>query len=655
MAHIVLRDIDKAYAGAPVLTRVSLAVGHRERIGLVGRNGEGKTTLLRIMAGLEDADLGSVERAGGVRVGLLDQTRPLDFAGTLEQAMLAEFGELQDMEAELRALEECMADPRLPGARGRDPDALVRAYAGLTERFEVAGGYGYRTLAAQALTGLGFRQPDFARPVPEFSGGERVRGALARLLLAGPELLLLDEPTNHLDLAATEWLETFLGAYRGAVVIVSHDRYFLDRLANRMAELEGGRLRTYDGNYTDFIRQKEEELVRDAARARELRGKSEQLRAFVAKFSAGTRSVQAKSKAKMLRRVEMEAESLRRRSVGRPGFRFEARQASGREVLSVRDLSLSAGAGAPNGERRLFARLSFAVRAHDRLALVGPNGCGKTTLLRALLGQHEPDAGEIRWGHGVSAAYLRQDLGDLADDETVLDELIAASGMLPGEARDLLGSFQFRGDDVHKRIGDLSGGERCRLAMANMLVSGANVLVLDEPTNHLDITARAALEEALAAYAGTVVFVSHDRYFIDRVATSVLAFEAEGPSWHAGNFSSYRAARQQRLATPRAGEPATAGPVPAGRRAEGGRRNKGVPVEAAAQIAALMAERASLETEMARDRSAGRPRLARERLARYREIESLIRRLESGCGGPVDSDDGGRGGGAAGGRRMARR
>jgi len=613
MAHAVLRDISKAYAGVPVLTGVSLAIGHRERVGLVGRNGEGKTTLLRIIAGLETPDTGVVDKAGGVAIGLLDQNHPLAFDGTLEEAMLAEFAALSEMEDELRQLEACMADPDLPEARGRGLEGLTRAYGLLTERFEAAGGYDYRTRIAQALTGLGFRQGDFARPVDEFSGGERVRGALARLLLRGPELLLLDEPTNHLDLSATEWLEGFLATYQGAIVIVSHDRFFLDSLSTRVVEVEGGVIRSYDGNYTDFVRQKEEELLRDAVRGQQLRGKIEQLRGFVAKFSAGTRSVQAKSKAKMLARVEMEAQSLRRRSIDRPAFRFEVRQASGREVLHTRGLAASGGG------RQLFSGLDFAVRAGDRLALVGPNGCGKTTLLRALLGEYELDGGLVAWGHGVTAAYLQQDLGDLDDEVTVLDELVASSGMLPGEARDLLGGFQFRGDDVHKRIGDLSGGERCRLAMANILVSGANVLLLDEPTNHLDITARAALEDALGAYRGTVLFVSHDRYFIDRVAGALLVFEADGVRYHQGNFTSYR---QQRAAS-------SAGS--AGRRRAGGGTKAPAVMDAdiAAQIASLVAERSEIEREIARDRAAGRPRRSRDRLTRYREIETLIKRLES--------------------------
>jgi len=585
-----------------------MAVGHRERIGLIGRNGEGKTTLLRIMAGTEQADAGQVERAGGIASGLLDQQKPLDYEGTLEQAMLAEFGGLTAMEAELRALEACMSDPSLPEARGRDLETLARAYGQLTERFEVAGGYEYRTRIAQALTGLGFAPNDFGRDVAEFSGGERVRGALARLLLSAPDLLLLDEPTNHLDLAATEWLEGFLTGYQGAIVVVSHDRYFLDRLVRRVAEVEAGRLRSYEGNYTAYVTQKEEQLLRDATAGKQMREQIEQLRGFVAKFSAGTRSKQAKSKQKMLARLEEQARTLRRRHVDSPRFRFETAQASGNEVLSVKGLAGSAGG------KQLFSGLDVTVRSGDRLAILGPNGCGKTTLLRLLLGEQAADEGQIRWGHGVEAAMLRQDLSDLDDDATVLDSMLDGTALLPGEARSLLGSFQFRGDDVFKAVGELSGGERCRLAMASLLVSGANVLVLDEPTNHLDIEARGSLESALGAYAGTVIFVSHDRYFVDRVARAVLVFESSGLVYRPGNFSAYRDEQSVPVHDGRAG------------------KASGDPSRVTREVQELLAERAALEAEMLQAGPGGRARLARRRLQRYREIDATLARLgvESG-------------------------
>lgn len=601
MAVALLREVHKGFAGVPVLVGVSAAVGQRDRIGFVGRNGEGKTTLLRLLAGHVQPDQGVVERAGTPRVGLLDQNQPLSFEGTLEEAMLEEFAGLLAYEARLRELEHCMADPADPRARGRDLETITRAYGRLTEEFEVAGGYEFRTKIAQALTGLGFRTEDFGRPVEEFSGGERVRGALAKLLLAGPELLLLDEPTNHLDLEAVEWLEGYLQAYAGAVVIVSHDRFFLDRLAGRMWELEGGQLRAYSGNYSDFVRQKEEELLRDAVAGKQLGERIEQLRFFVAKFSAGTRSVQAKSKARMLANYERQAASLRTRTAARPRFRFAVSHMSGREVLAVRDLAVE------NGGRELFSGLGFTVWAGDRLAVLGPNGTGKTTLLRVLLGELDATAGVVDWGHGTEVAFLRQDLSDLDDEASVLDNLLAQSDMLPGEARSLLASFEFRGDDVFKPVAALSGGERCRLSMANLLISGANVLLLDEPTNHLDIAARGALEDALAAYAGTVIFVSHDRYFIDRVASSVLVFERSGPAYHRGNFSSYRQARAVGLAPSAA---ATA-----------------LPTGIRQQVEALLAERTALEAEMQQARGRTSPREARRRVQRYREIESEITRL----------------------------
>lgn len=606
MAYVVLRDVHKAYGPFVVLNGVSFAVGRGDRLGLIGRNGEGKTTVLRLMAGVETPDAGQVQLAGGVSCGLLDQTRPLDFEGTLEEAMLAEFSAQREMETSLRELEECMADPLRPQARGRDLESLGRAYAALTERFEAAGGYEYRTRVAQALTGLGFRPADFGRPVPEFSGGERVRAALARLLLRRPGLLLLDEPTNHLDLGATEWLEGTLLGYDGALVIVSHDRYLLDRLATRVAELEGGQVYVYQGNYTAHINQKQEVLLRDAVKRRELEARAERLRTFIAKFGAGTRAVQAHSKARQVEHLADQVARLRTSRIQRkPAFRFNAGRPSGNEVLKVGNLVKDVES------RRLFGPLSLAVRARQRLGLVGPNGCGKTTLLRILLGDEGADGGEVSWGAGVSISYLPQDLADLPEDLSALDALIEVAGCTPADGHSWLGGFLFTGDEVHKKVGDLSGGERCRLALARLMAGGSNVLLLDEPTNHLDISARTALEEALKEYTGTVIFVSHDRYFLDRVADSLLVFEPMGPVYHRGTFSSYRQAMR----------PGGAGPAQASS-----------PFDAPGREAAvLLAARDALEAEM-RAAATGQPRRARELLRRYREVQQELARLDDRTG-----------------------
>jgi ATP-binding cassette subfamily F protein 3 len=616
MAHVVLRDVYKAYGPFAVLSGVSFAVGRGDRLGLIGRNGEGKTTILRLMAGTETPDSGQVQLTGGVSCGLLDQTRPLQYDGSLEDAMLDEFPAQREMEQSLRELEECMVDPSLPQARGRDLETLGRAYAALTERYEAAGGYEYRTRIAQALTGLGFKPTDFGRQVAEFSGGERVKAALARLLLDRPGLLLLDEPTNHLDLDSTEWLESTLLTYDGALVIVSHDRYLLDRLSTRIAELEAGQVYVYPGNYTAFVNQKQEALLRDAVKRRELEAHADRLRTFVAKFRAGTKAVQAHSKAKQVDRIEEQVSRLRTiRAEHRPAFRFNVSRPSGNEVLKVSNLEKSVES------RQLFGPLNLAVRARQRLGVVGPNGCGKTTLLRILLGEEDADSGDVSWGAGVAMSYLRQDLADLPEGVTALDALIEVADCTPGEGRSWLGGFLFTGDEVFKKVEELSGGEKCRLALARLMAMGNNVLILDEPTNHLDIAARTALEEALKEYTGTVVFVSHDRYFIDRVADSLLVFEPQGPVQHRGNFTSYRRAMR---AVPQTAAARSQG-VP---RPDAG-TGVGVDsdVETDAGIEMLLAARDALEVEM-RSSAASQPRRARELLRRYREVQQQLARLE---------------------------
>ncbi|MDP2873478.1 MAG: ABC-F family ATP-binding cassette domain-containing protein [Bacillota bacterium] len=643
MAHVVLRDVYKAYGPFEVLKGVSFAVGRGDRVGLVGRNGEGKTTILRLMAGHESPDSGHVELTGGVSCGLLDQTRPLDFDGSLEDAMLTEFGAQLEMEESLRELEHCMADPSRPEARGRDIEALGRAYSALTERFEAAGGYDYRTRVAQALTGLGFRPADFARPVADFSGGERVKAALARLLLGRPGLLLLDEPTNHLDLGATEWLEGTLAGYDGAMVVVSHDRYLLDRLATRVAELEAGQLYVYQGNYTAYVNQKQEALLRDAVKRRELEAHADRLRMFIARFGAGKKAVQAHSKARQVARLEDEVSRLRTaRTEHKPAFRFNARRPSGHEVLEVSGLVRDVET------RRLFGPLDFAVRARQRLGIVGPNGCGKTTLLRALLGEQEADGGEVSWGAGVNISYLRQDLADLPEDLSALDALLEVAGCTPAEGRSWLGGFLFTGDEVHKSVRDLSGGERCRLALARLMAGGSNVLLLDEPTNHLDIAARTALEGALKQYTGTVVFISHDRYFLDRVADSLLVFEPQGPVQHRGNFSSYRQAAAAGAAGAASAQGAQSGGTRAGgggaamaggRRPATGKAANGFAAASSPEAAMLLAARDALEAEM-RTSAASRPRQARELLRRYREVQQELARLDSSPGAEGGTPDG---------------
>lgn len=510
------RNLTRHIGARTLFQEVSLRLAPTDRVGLVGRNGAGKTTLLRVLAGLEVADTGHVVRARATRVALLRQEIDPASERTLEAEVDTALAPLHALEREIEALEAEIAEAGRQGIS--PPEALATRWSSARDTFERSDGYAADARRRATLAGLGFAPAQWSRPLRELSGGWLMRVELAKLLLARPEVLLLDEPTNHLDLPSIAWFEQTLEAYPGAVLVVSHDRTFLDRHVRRIAELDGGRLTVYRGNYSAYLQQREERRSSEAARQRRLERKISHAEGFVRRFGAkASKAGQARSRKRQLERLRAERTS----PVGEERqlqLRFGPVIRSGDPVLRLEKVHFSWG------RKRLFAGLDLEIRRGDRIALVGANGIGKSTLLRLLAGTLEPDRGTRELGHNVRLGYFAQHQLDALDPRrSVLEELAAAAtGETLTRLRTLLGTFLFSGEDVDKRVSVLSGGEKARLALARLLVLGANFLVLDEPTNHLDISAREVLADALAAYGGTMALISHDRSFIARLSNRVL-------------------------------------------------------------------------------------------------------------------------------------
>ena len=535
MKVIVARDLVKYHGGdLKVLSGATLSIEAGEKVGLVGRNGAGKTTLLEILAGNSEPDSGSVEHPGGARVGMTAQKLYAGARGarSVEEEIISAFEPLIAREKELEELGTRLSE--------NPTDALMERYGRLQSEFERDGGYEYRARAASTLSSLGFAPEDWKRPVGSFSGGEQSRIALARLLLEEPDLVLLDEPTNHLDLRAIEWLESFVKGARSAVLVVSHDRYFLDAVAGSILELDDGKLHRYPGNYSKYVTEKkarDEQLARKAKANAERRA---QLERFVEKNRAkASKATQAKSKQKLLDRMEkIEDPRSAARNV-RLDLGGETARA-GRVVLEMEDVRYAY----EDSDVPLLEGLDLVIERGERVALLGSNGTGKSTIMRLATGELSPQRGLVRLGNNVSAAYQDQQLVRLHDAKTVLQEAMDATGFDAPETRDLLGAFLFSGEDVFKKVSALSGGERNRLSLAEIVVSGANLLLLDEPTNNLDIPAREALEEALLDYRGTMFFISHDRYFLRKLATRIVELEERQLANFLGGYDYYRAHRR---------------------------------------------------------------------------------------------------------------
>ncbi|MCA3749039.1 MAG: ABC-F family ATP-binding cassette domain-containing protein [Rubrobacter sp.] len=619
MKVIVASNLVKHQGDLRVLSGASLAIESGEKVGLVGRNGAGKTTLLEILAGRLRPDAGSVEYPGGARVGMTDQGLYAGERGrvTLEEEIVSAFRPLMRREAELRELEERIAE--------EPSEELLERYGRLQGEFERDGGYSYRARAASAISGLGFDPGDWKRPLSSFSGGEQSRIALARLLLEEPDLLLLDEPTNHLDLKAMEWLEDFLKGLSSAVLVVSHDRHFLDAVADSILELEDGRLERYPGNYTRYAAEKaarEERLARKAKANSERRA---QLERFIEKNRAKARKAsQAKSKQKLLDRMEKLEPPRRSRREMRLDLGGAAR--SGRVVLEMEDVEYAHEDG-----ETVLSEANLVIERGEKVALVGPNGVGKSTLMRLAAGELSPRRGSVSLGHNVRPAYQDQQLTGLDDGKTLLRETMDKTGLDPEDARDLLGAFLFSGDEVFKKVASLSGGERSRLALAEIVAGEANFLLLDEPTNNLDIPSREALEEALAGYGGTVLIISHDRYLLRRVASRVIELEGGRLHDYPGGYDYYRSHRRVEAREPGGRRRAHRRRVRPGQsREQSVLAARLVAVEG--EIEAVERRINRLEKELATAELYADGRRSREVVLEHRELKGMLERLYADWG-----------------------
>jgi ATP-binding cassette subfamily F protein 3 len=619
MAVLIGSGLRKEFSGDPLFEGVSFTVGRRDRLSLAGANGAGKTTLLRAIAGEATLQGGDLAFAKGTRVALHDQRPPRELGLTLREYAVSGARDLLALEDELARLEQEMA-------AGAHDEATLRRYSDAQSKLEHAGGWAWRERAARTLRGLGFRDDDLDRQLSTFSGGELTRASLARALAVEPDLLLLDEPTNHLDVENLEWLETELGTLDAAVILVAHDRWFLEAVTTAVLELAPGGVHYFAGPWHAWRREKAARALAAEKTAERVTEDIVRLERFVERFRyKKTKAKQAQAKLTQIDRLEKERsaargalESLtkRKRTLG---FDFLAPPRTGRIVLEAEQITLAAG------DKELLEGAGIVIERGEKVALVGPNGSGKTTLLEALLGQRALDGGSAQLGHGVVPAYFSQHTQELPTKGSVLDATAAATGLPRPQAQSLLGRFLFSGWEMHERaVTALSGGERRRLSLALLVASGANFLVLDEPTNHLDLESREALEAALEAFPGTVLIVSHDRALLDAVPDRIVAVEDRTLRSYDGGWADLT---RERDATAAPKKPAKEIPKPRATRAAPGRKSPSELELVEAQIAAVEARIAELEGKLADD-WANMDVLAAHRAARD-ELKGLLERWEA--------------------------
>ncbi|WP_025696943.1 ABC-F family ATP-binding cassette domain-containing protein, partial [Paenibacillus durus] len=549
--------ITKLYGIQPVLEGINLQVNERERVGLVGVNGAGKSTLLKILAGELSYDGGHIHKSKETTVGYLAQNSGLQSERTIHEEMLSVFAPLIEAEAELRQLEQQIADPAAAEDEKRYEELLER-YSLRSDWFKDRGGYEMNTRIRSVLHGMGFGDFPPDTPIATLSGGQKTRLALARILLQAPDLLMLDEPTNHLDIETLTWLEDYLRGYSGGILVVSHDRYFLDRLVTTIVEIERHQSQRYTGNYSRYVDLKaaeyESRLKQYEKQQVEIAKMEEFVQRNIVRASTTKRAQSRRKTLEKMDRIERPLGELKKAN-----FAFEPDFHSGREVLQIREVAVSFGENAP-----LFKNASFELRRGDTAALIGPNGIGKSTLLQCLTGTREPSAGSVNWGAKVKIGYYDQEQTRLNPQNTVLEELWSEYPMLEeARIRTILGNFLFSGEDVQKKVSALSGGEKARVSLSKLMLRGANMLILDEPTNHLDLVSREVLESALIDFEGTLLFISHDRYFLNKMAERVLELHPDGIDQYLGNYDDYIAKKGELedLASETAGDAPSSAPT----------------------------------------------------------------------------------------------
>jgi ATP-binding cassette subfamily F protein 3 len=577
-------DIEKSYGPHDVLRGVTWQHNPGEKVGLVGRNGAGKTTLFKLLLKQEEPDRGQIMRASGLTIGHVSQHLDAEPGMSLFDYVETAFAEVLDIDRKMRAIEHDLSDP------SKDHPRLLEKYSALQHDYEHANGYTLHSEVERVLTGVGFDKSDWERPIAEFSGGQQNRAMLARVLLTRVDLLLLDEPTNHLDLNGIEFLEEFLQSFKGSFLLISHDRTFLNRAIEKIVELAHGKLLEYNGNYERFLRLRGERMEKMAVDYERQQEFIEKTQDFIRRNIAGQKTKQAKSRRKMLDKLD-EAERPETDETY-ANFRLEAGPRSGAVALTADRVT------AGYEDKPVVDDFSITIRRGERYAIMGPNGSGKSTLLKTFAGRLEPLAGAIAYGHNVRVGYYDQTLGDLDPNGRVIDEVWNLDHTRTEEqVRSYLAQFSFFDDDVYKKTRDLSGGERGRLALAKIMYVGGNLMLLDEPTNHLDVYTREALEEALERFTGALVVVSHDRYFIDRVAQNIILVEDGRAEVYAGNYSDLAEKMKLGVAVP-SPRPLTPAPLPAtqGEGSGEGRRSKKKPDR---RIKKIDDELASLEERIA--------------------------------------------------------
>ena len=621
MILMTVQGVSKSFGMKSVLKDISLTLQQGARMGLIGVNGSGKSTLFRLIAGQMEPDEGSISLMRGTRVGMLTQEADIQSDLTVREELSRVFEPVREMERRLRALEEEMAQKHADEA---ELDRLSREYARLTDRFEDAGGYEWPSRIQGVLAGLGFAKGREDQPASVLSGGEKTRLCLARLLLTQPDLLMLDEPTNHLDLSSIQWLEDTLKKYRGTVLIISHDRYFMNSVCDCMAEISMRRLVQYEGNYDQFTVKRQADIERQIREYKLQQAEIARQQAIIQRYRMYNREKSiraAESREKRLEKMERLERPVDEQHVR---FSFEARRRSGDDVLKVHGLAKGFEG------RRLFENFDLHLRAGDRVAIIGPNGVGKSTLLNIIARKLKADAGEVEFGANVDLGYYEQHQTGLDPEKDVLNELWDAFPRLDlDRVRSVLALFLFTGDDVYKKISMLSGGEKGRVSLCKLMLKRDNLLLLDEPTNHLDMDSREVLEGALEDFDGTILTVSHDRYFINRVADRVTAMHPDGVKEYLGNYDDYleKKRREEAGLEDAAASGMTKTQLDKQRRKERllreGKKALEKQLEAAeARIAAAEKEIQDLEARMADPELYQRPDEARETARRHAELQA---------------------------------